>query len=170
MHQHSWRLVGSVVASPGPRRLCVAGDGSGMRCYVCCGCVVSQWVAAHARQQGCPVMDKSLYCAGTSSLPPLASPGCSRIDVNSSIDDELFSESFLNGILWWADPGWMPSAHQSCSITPLLSWTGERKYNKRLVGRGKDRERSLSNYHHGQNRLNLGKKLIYFITSQISVG
>ena len=26
------------------------------------------------------------------------------------------------------------------SITPLLNWTGERKYNERLVGRDKDRE------------------------------
>ena len=25
--------------------------------------------------------------------------------------------------LWRIDPGWMPGAHQSCSITPLLSWT-----------------------------------------------
>ena len=22
------------------------------------------------------------------------------------------------GHLWWVDPGWMPGAHQSCSITP----------------------------------------------------
>ena len=37
-------------------------------------------------------------------------------------------------IMWWGDPGWRPGAPQSCSITPLLSWTGERKYNYRLVG------------------------------------
>lgn len=64
-------------------------------------CVVdaSQQVAVHARQQSCPDMGMSpLYCAGTSSLPPLASPGCLRIDINSSMDDDLFSESFLNGI------------------------------------------------------------------------
>ena len=42
---------------------------------------------------------------------------------------------------------------------PLLNWTGERKYNERLVGQDKDRERLLSNYHHGQNRLDLGKKI-----------
>jgi len=40
----------------------------------------------------------------------------------------------------------------------LLSWTGERKYDERLEGRDKDWERSLTNYHHGQNRLNLGSK------------
>jgi len=34
---------------------------------------------------------------------------------------------------------------------PLLGWTGERKCHKRLVGRGKGRERSLSDYHHRQN-------------------
>jgi len=52
----------------------------------------------------------------------------------------------------------MPGAHQNCSITPLLSWTGERKYDEGLVDRDKDRERSLTNYCHGQNRLNLGRK------------
>lgn len=99
MHHHSWQLVGSAVASPGLRRLRVAGDGSGTGCYMCCGCMVSRWVAAHARRQGCPVMGKSpLCCAGTSSLPPLACPGCSRIDINSSMDEHLSSESFLNGI------------------------------------------------------------------------
>jgi len=41
---------------------------------------------------------------------------------------------------------------------PLLSWTGERKYDERLEGRHKDRERSLISYCHGQNRLNLGRK------------
>jgi len=41
---------------------------------------------------------------------------------------------------------------------PLLSWTGERKYDEKLEGWDKDRERSLSNYRHGQNRLNLGRK------------
>jgi len=51
----------------------------------------------------------------------------------------------------------------------LLSWTGERKYDERLMGQDKDGERSLSNYHHGQNRLNLGK-LVFFISNQIRVG
>ena len=41
---------------------------------------------------------------------------------------------------------------------PLLSWTRERKYGQRLEGRDKDRERSLTNYCHGQYRLNLGRK------------
>jgi len=40
---------------------------------------------------------------------------------------------------------------------PLLCWTGEKKYNERLVGQDKERERSLTNYHHAQNRLVLGK-------------
>jgi len=53
----------------------------------------------------------------------------------------------------------MPSACQSCSVTPLLSWTGEVKYNGRLVGREKDRERSLTNYRHGQNRLDFRKRI-----------
>ena len=41
---------------------------------------------------------------------------------------------------------------------PLLSWTGERKYDERLEGRDKDRARPLTSYCHGQNRLNLGRK------------
>jgi len=40
----------------------------------------------------------------------------------------------------------MPGVHQSHSITPLLNWTGERKYDERLKGQDKDRERSLTNY------------------------
>jgi len=42
--------------------------------------------------------------------------------------------------VWWTDPGWTPSAHQSHSVTLLLSWAEERKYNTRLVGRDEDRE------------------------------
>jgi len=41
---------------------------------------------------------------------------------------------------------------------PLLKWTGERKYDERLEVRDKDKERSLTDYCHGQNRLNLGTK------------
>jgi len=43
-------------------------------------------------------------------------------------------------------------------LLPLLNWTGERKYDERLEGRDKDRERSLTNYCHGQNRLTWGEK------------
>lgn len=37
----------------------------------------------------------------------------------------LYLSFFL--LLWCFDPGWMPGAHQSLCITPVLSWTGERK-------------------------------------------
>ena len=40
---------------------------------------------------------------------------------------------------------------------PSSAGQGERKYNERLMGQGKDRERSLTNYCHRQNRLNLEK-------------
>jgi len=40
---------------------------------------------------------------------------------------------------------------------PFFNWTGEKKKDERLLGRDKDRERSLTDYHHGQNRLNWGK-------------
>jgi len=48
---------------------------------------------------------------------------------------------------------------------PFLSWIGERKYDERPGG--KDRGRSLANYHHGQNRLNLGRKKRKFNSSPI---
>jgi len=57
--------------------------------------------------------------------------------------------------------GWFSLA--GCQVptkaTPslLLSWTGERKHDKRFMGWDKDRERSPTNYCHGQNRLNSGK-------------
>ena len=41
---------------------------------------------------------------------------------------------------------------------PLLSWTEERKYDKRLQGRDKERERSLTNYCHGQTDWTWGEK------------
>jgi len=41
---------------------------------------------------------------------------------------------------------------------PFLSWTGEKKYDERLEGRDRDRERSLTDYCHRQNRPNLGEK------------
>jgi len=51
---------------------------------------------------------------------------------------------------------------------PLLSWTGERKYDERLESQDKDMERSLTNYCYGQNRLNLGRKgsFIYHQSNQ----
>jgi len=51
----------------------------------------------------------------------------------------------------------MPGAQKSCAITPLLNWTGEKKYGKRLVDHNKDRETSLASYLHGQSRLNFRK-------------
>jgi len=45
---------------------------------------------------------------------------------------------------------------KSTPSLPLLSWTGETKYNKKLVGQNKG-GRSLSNYCHRQNILNLHK-------------
>jgi len=55
--------------------------------------------------------------------------------------------------------GW-PWLDARCPPKPLSYSTpqldGERKHNERLVRWDKDRERSLTSYHHGQNRLNLG--------------
>ena len=53
------------------------------------------------------------------------------------------------------------------AVTPLLNWTGERKYNERLMGRAEARERSLTSYRHRQNRLDLGKmNIIYYQSNQ----
>jgi len=41
------------------------------------------------------------------------------------------SKLFLQ--LWWVDPGWTAGAHQSHFISPILAWTGDKKYNERLV-------------------------------------
>ena len=48
---------------------------------------------------------------------------------------------------------------------PLLNWTGERKYNERLMGRGKDREITHQLLSQAK-QTRLGEKLVYFITSQ----
>lgn len=58
----------------------------------------------------------------------------------------LFTDIDFNKILWWVDPGWMLGAQQSQSVTPLPSWTGERKQNKILMGGDKDREKSPTSY------------------------
>ena len=58
--------------------------------------------------------------------------------------------------LWWVDPGQMPGAHQAAPSLPLLNWTGgENKTKGSWVERRTGR--SLTNYRHGQNRLDLGK-------------
>jgi len=61
-------------------------------------------------------------------------------------------------LLFWfgLDKCQMPT--KTAPSLPLLNWTGERKYDGRFEGGDKDRERSLTNCCHGQNRLNLGRK------------
>jgi len=60
------------------------------------------------------------------------------------------------GLQWFRLAGHQVPTKAALSL-PLLSWTGEKKYSERLVGQDKDRERSLTSYRPGQNRLNLGK-------------
>jgi len=47
---------------------------------------------------------------------------------------------------WFSLAGYQVPIKAALSL-PLLKWTGEKKYNKRLVGWKKNRERSLPNYH-----------------------
>lgn len=67
----------------------------------------------------------------------------------------------------WIDAGWMSGTHQSLCIIPLHKWTWNRKYNKGswVV----DWERSLTEYHHRQNRTDTAK-LFEFITNHIRKG
>ena len=61
-------------------------------------------------------------------------------------------------VVGWAWLG--PGAHQSRSLTPLIHYTGEKRHNEMLAGRDKDRERSLTNCCHEQNRPNLEREFI----------
>ena len=59
-------------------------------------------------------------------------------------------------VVWWVDLGWLPGAHPAAVSLPLLSRTGGENMMKSLwveIRTG----RTLTNYHHAQNRLNLGK-------------
>lgn len=51
--------------------------------------------------------------------------------------------------LWGIDPGFVPGVNHSRFVSAFISKAEERKYNERLSGRPKDRERSLSSYSHG---------------------
>jgi len=64
----------------------------------------------------------------------------------------------IYGIVYWFGLDKCQVPTKTTLSLPLLSWIGERKYDERLEGRDKDRERSLVNYCHRQNRLNLGRK------------
>ena len=59
---------------------------------------------------------------------------------SGALEDLKIAETWAFPV-WWVDPGWMPGAHQSCSITPPPQLDGGRKkYNKRFMGWDKDRE------------------------------
>lgn len=60
------------------------------------------------------------------------------------------SQRMYKLLLCWVNLGW------SCSIAPPPQLDNY----KRLVGRGRDRERPLTNYYHSQNRLD-SRKLIF---------
>ena len=95
-----------------------------------------------------------IFCIQTPHHRPLSSSKgrsigllctCTLCKVHSR--NTLRNDSSLNAdfyfvitaeMVWWVDPGGMPGAHQSCSITRLLPWTGETKYKKRLVGQDKE--------------------------------
>ena len=59
---------------------------------------------------------------------------------------------------FWLGPDKCQVLTKTALSLPLRSWTGEREYGERVKGRDKDRERSLTNYCHGQTRLNLRRK------------
>jgi len=80
---------------------------------------------------------------------------CSMLYLFSRHYTSLFTSIFV----WFG----LDKCQVPTKTTLSLSWTGERKYGERLVGRDKDRERSLINCCNGQNRQNVGRKgsLVY---------
>jgi len=42
--------------------------------------------------------------------------------------------AMAHSILWWVDPGWMPGAHQSCSITSPPQLEREKKRQQKACG------------------------------------
>jgi len=69
----------------------------------------------------------------------------------------------MDSSLWWIDLGWLAGAHQATPSFPLLHETEENTRQKSswfVMRKG----RSLATYHHGQNRLDLGK-FIEFIAN-----
>lgn len=63
--------------------------------------------------------------------------------------------------VWCFDTGWMPYAHQSCSITPPPQV--ERGENLQEVpGSKKGEEGSLTNYPHEKYHLRLGKYILIY--------
>ena len=65
---------------------------------------------------------------------------------------------FLCLLMFWVGLDKCQAPTKTTLSLPFLTWTGERKYDEMLQGRDKYRERSLTSYCHGQNRLNLGRK------------
>jgi len=58
--------------------------------------------------------------------------------------------------LWFNVTGCQVPTKDTLSL-PSSAGQGRKKYSESLVGRDKDREKSLTNYCHRQNRLSLGK-------------
>jgi len=71
---------------------------------------------------------------------------------------KLILPIFIDGHLFWFGLDKCQVLTKIALSLPLLNWTGEGKYHERLEGPDKDRERSLTNYCHGKNIMNLGKK------------
>jgi len=69
-----------------------------------------------------------------------------------------FTETFKHWctLVWWVDLGWLLGAHPAALSLPLLSRTrGENIVRSSWVEMRT--RRTLTNYHHWQNRLDLGK-------------
>lgn len=59
--------------------------------------------------------------------------------------------ALVSSAQWWADLGQLPGAHPAALSLPLLKRMWEENRVRNLIGQHK--ERLLTNYHHGQNRL-----------------
>lgn len=65
---------------------------------MCCGCFLAGSCPRQAARLSWYGQIFSELCWGILPASPPPAQGCSRIDINSSMDDDLFYESFLNGI------------------------------------------------------------------------
>jgi len=112
---------------------------------------------------------------------------CLGVCCHCSVHKQLIRTKFIS--IWPLDLNWLDHGVLRLKVYFDLAWINARcppkllyhspsstgqgrgKYDERLMGRDKDRERSLTNYCHGQNRLNLGRKgsLIYHQSNQTRI-
>ena len=101
-------------------------------------------------------VDKSWKETSETSLPGVPFPCPSLQHAQCFVNPLIAAVTSL--VLFWFGLEKCQVPTKTALSLPLLRWTEEKKYDERLEGQDKDRERSLTNHSHRQNRLNLGRK------------